>query len=231
MSPARLARLSAPSSRLTKTQSQKSSRRIGRSPKSARSKPGRSSEKRGPAQVPLPLEGPGVVGADDGRFHVAVGLGEELVRAVAAHVVEGPEDLVAPLHDEDVLVADSERHVVSRIREGGPVRDVLPRAVEDRLLLPLVDRRVGVVLRREGERGSRLVGDWQLHRRHFRHGAGFIEHRSLPPGPRTGALAAVRRVRQHGPIVLADQPVSGAGGASRSARGAGSARAAIRSGP
>ena len=68
----------------------------------------------GPAQASLALEGPGVIGADDCRLHVAVGLGQQFVRAVPAHVVEGPQDPVAPLHDEDVLIADPERHVVAR---------------------------------------------------------------------------------------------------------------------
>ena len=69
------------------------------------------------AQRPVALEGPGMVRTHDRRTHVAAGLAEQLVPAVAAHVVEGPQDAVASLHDEDVLIADSERHVVARLGE------------------------------------------------------------------------------------------------------------------
>ena len=65
------------------------------------------------AQPPFALERPGVVGTDDRRAHVAARLAEQLVRAVATHVVEGPQDAVAALHDEDVLVTDPEGHVVA----------------------------------------------------------------------------------------------------------------------
>ena len=134
----------------------------------------------GCAQPALAFVGPGVIGADDGRAHVAAGLAQQLVPAVAAHVVEGAQDAVASLHDEDVLVADRERHVVSRLREGGPVRDVLPGAVEDGLLLPLEHRRTRVVLRRQGERGPRLVGDGSLHCGQIGGRRDFVEHRLVP---------------------------------------------------
>ena len=134
----------------------------------------------GGAQPAFTLVGPGVIGADDGRAHVAAGLAQQLVPAMAAHVVEGPQDAVSALDDEDVLVADRQRHVVAGLGEGGSMRDVLPGAVEDRLLLAPEHRRARVVLRRQGERGPRLVRDGSLHCGQIGGRRDFVEHRFVP---------------------------------------------------
>ena len=159
-----------------------------------------------------------MVGTDDRRLHVAVGLAEQLVPPVAADVVERPQHSVASLHDEDVLVADVQGHVVARFGERGFMGDVLPGAVEDRLLLPFVDGGVRVVAGGQGVGGLRLVRERPFHRRQAGRRLQFIEHRvehgvlrlRLVRGPACRSGRFISRIGM-GPAGLSCRPVHATG--------------------
>ena len=125
----------------------------------------------GVTQAPVAVVGPCVVRAhDDGGV---AGAAQQPVRPMPAHVEEAAKPPVVAAHHEHGFVGDLEGQVVAGIAHVRLVADVVPGAREDRLLLPLVDVRIGVVACGHGAGAAGIVGQRLLElakRRHRAHG-------------------------------------------------------------
>src|SRR5262249_42552229 len=76
---------------------------------------------------------------------------KQRVRAVAADVVEGAQLPILPAHDEDALIGNRACEIVARLRQVARMALENPAAIEDRLMLGAIDRRIEIPFGRQGE--------------------------------------------------------------------------------
>ena len=131
--------------------------------------------------------------------------------AVTADVVEPAQLAVLAAHDEDRLVGDPLRHVGARLLELREVSDVVPVAVEDRLLLPLEHFRVEIEARGKGVGVCRvrvkcvieiIAQEIEGHRFKLRSGTFVYRVSGAPALERVHDRAAVHRTEQ--PVAVVD---------------------------